>query len=287
MSRSSNDHIKGRHIFEGFDYRLQVWVSAGVVNRCPHVEQQPGCNACRLGGKPVAECAGAETFPEDQSVRVFLLGPEEDRPDVCWYFPQCPTCLGFTTFILRVADLNELLAAGERRELTAALVDRLFPYLTEDERRTLELGDCAKCRRRLQIESLQDARRGEGTTRPASLELARLLLTSTGLFQLWLELADDERKFGYEPDDNPLAVYLRTYGLDEALVSLRPPSARLRGRKLRPEGWALDYINALVAAEPSTLRTYETESARMRLQEVLQRAVYALPFEPPPAHLLG
>ena len=57
MSRNWNRH--GR-VWSGFDYDLQVWVVAGVVQKCGHPETmrlggKPCCNAYRLAGQRILD----------------------------------------------------------------------------------------------------------------------------------------------------------------------------------------------------------------------------------------
>jgi hypothetical protein len=57
MSRNLNRH--GR-VWSGFDYDLQVWVVAGIVQKCGHPEAmrlggKPCCNAYRLAGQRILD----------------------------------------------------------------------------------------------------------------------------------------------------------------------------------------------------------------------------------------
>ena len=57
MSRNLNRH--GR-VWSGFDYDLQVWVVAGIVQKCGHPEAvrlggKPCCNAYRLAGQKILD----------------------------------------------------------------------------------------------------------------------------------------------------------------------------------------------------------------------------------------
>ena len=65
MGRTIEEEIKDGYVYNGYDYRLQVWVAEGVIQDCGHPESmQPGCcTAHRLAGKPVAEQNAAEWFP--------------------------------------------------------------------------------------------------------------------------------------------------------------------------------------------------------------------------------
>lgn len=65
MSRLSGDRLAvGGTVRDGFDYQLQVWVTAGVVVPCGHPESMkqrgPCCPADRYKGQAVASIAGHE-----------------------------------------------------------------------------------------------------------------------------------------------------------------------------------------------------------------------------------
>lgn len=74
MTRVSCDELRRGRLFNGFDYRLQVWVVDGIVRGCGHpASMRPGgapcCNADRYAGRPIAEVPGAERFPRDATRR--------------------------------------------------------------------------------------------------------------------------------------------------------------------------------------------------------------------------
>jgi hypothetical protein len=68
--RTSRDEIRDGYVFSGFDYRLQVWVRAGVIQSCGHPESmrpggKPCCPAYRLAGQRVRDVEGAERREQD------------------------------------------------------------------------------------------------------------------------------------------------------------------------------------------------------------------------------
>lgn len=74
MTRVSGDQIREGRLFNGFDYRVQVWVIDGVVRGCGHpASMRPGgvpcCNAYRYAGQPIARVPDAETFPPEMTRR--------------------------------------------------------------------------------------------------------------------------------------------------------------------------------------------------------------------------
>jgi hypothetical protein len=74
MTRLSSDELQRGHLFNGFDYNIQVWVVEGVVRGCGHpASMRPGgvpcCNAYRYTGQPIGQVPGAETFPAEMTRR--------------------------------------------------------------------------------------------------------------------------------------------------------------------------------------------------------------------------
>ncbi|NKE70179.1 hypothetical protein [Candidatus Manganitrophus noduliformans] len=67
MTRSSRDEIKDGHVWNGYDYSLQVWVVNGVVRDCSHPDEMKKgdcCSAKRLAGQRITEIPGAEKRDE-------------------------------------------------------------------------------------------------------------------------------------------------------------------------------------------------------------------------------
>jgi len=59
MSRESSDEIRDGAVYNGYDYRLQVWVKDGQVQDCAH----PGhctCAARAFAGVSIANISGHE-----------------------------------------------------------------------------------------------------------------------------------------------------------------------------------------------------------------------------------
>src|SRR5437667_9046944 len=55
MTRVSEDELCEGHVFNGFDYNVQVWIVDGVIRRCGHPASMrlrgvPCCNAYRYAG---------------------------------------------------------------------------------------------------------------------------------------------------------------------------------------------------------------------------------------------
>jgi hypothetical protein len=74
MTRFSDDELRDGRIFNGFDYRIQVWVVDGVIPPCGHpASLRHGgvlcCNAHRYAGQRIAEVPGAESFPHQMTRR--------------------------------------------------------------------------------------------------------------------------------------------------------------------------------------------------------------------------
>ena len=74
MTRLSSDELHLGRLFNGFDYKLQVWVVDGVVRGCGHPASMrlcgaPCCNAYRYAGQPIALVPGAETFRPEMTRR--------------------------------------------------------------------------------------------------------------------------------------------------------------------------------------------------------------------------
>jgi len=74
MTRMSSDELRRGRVFNGFDYRAQLWVVDGVVQRCGHPPSmrpggEPCCNAYRYAGQPIAEVPDAESFPPEMTRR--------------------------------------------------------------------------------------------------------------------------------------------------------------------------------------------------------------------------
>ncbi|MFQ5580976.1 MAG: hypothetical protein ACE5FZ_10220 [Nitrospiria bacterium] len=59
----STDKIRNGYVWDGFDYRLQVWVKDGIIQTCNHPEamKRTGCcNQHQLGGQSIMDVPGAE-----------------------------------------------------------------------------------------------------------------------------------------------------------------------------------------------------------------------------------
>lgn len=74
MTRLSSDELGEGHVFNGFDYNIQVWVVDGIIRSCGHPASMrsgggPCCNAYRYAGQPISEVPGAETFPPEMTQR--------------------------------------------------------------------------------------------------------------------------------------------------------------------------------------------------------------------------
>ena len=74
MTRASRDELREGCVFNGFDYKAQVWIVGGVVQPCGHpTSMRRGgvtcCNAYRYAGQRIAEVPGAERFPPQMTRR--------------------------------------------------------------------------------------------------------------------------------------------------------------------------------------------------------------------------
>ncbi|HXH21866.1 MAG TPA: hypothetical protein VNN10_07535 [Dehalococcoidia bacterium] len=73
MTRLSSDELRDGHVFNGFDYNIQVWVVEGIIRSCGHPAWMragvPCCSAYRYAGQPISEVPGAETFPPEMTQR--------------------------------------------------------------------------------------------------------------------------------------------------------------------------------------------------------------------------
>jgi hypothetical protein len=74
MTRLSSDELRDGHVFNGFDYSIQVWVVDGIIRRCGHPAAMRSaglscCNASRYADQRISEVPGAETFPPDMTQR--------------------------------------------------------------------------------------------------------------------------------------------------------------------------------------------------------------------------
>jgi hypothetical protein len=70
----ADDEIHRGRVFNGFDYRLQIWVKQGVVLTCNHPESmragsQVCCDQHRYAGRSILELEGAEEFPTEARTR--------------------------------------------------------------------------------------------------------------------------------------------------------------------------------------------------------------------------
>ncbi|MFY9270822.1 MAG: hypothetical protein WAO55_13855 [Candidatus Manganitrophaceae bacterium] len=67
MTRYIGDEIRDGHVWNGYDYSLQVWVVNGVVQDCSHPQEMKKgdcCPAKRLAGQRISDIPGAEKLDE-------------------------------------------------------------------------------------------------------------------------------------------------------------------------------------------------------------------------------
>ena len=74
MTRMSSDELRLGRVFNGFDYRAQLWVIDGAVQRCGHPasmrpDSTPCCSAYRYAGQPIDQVPDAESFPLEATRR--------------------------------------------------------------------------------------------------------------------------------------------------------------------------------------------------------------------------
>jgi hypothetical protein len=64
VTRVSGDDVRDGHVWNGFDYALQVWVVEGVVQPCGHPpamsQHAPCCAARVLAGQRIEAIPGAQ-----------------------------------------------------------------------------------------------------------------------------------------------------------------------------------------------------------------------------------
>ena len=63
MTQFGRVEIREGHVWNGFDYSLQVWVVDGIFQDCGHPEgmkKENCCNGQRLAGRRITRVAGAE-----------------------------------------------------------------------------------------------------------------------------------------------------------------------------------------------------------------------------------
>jgi hypothetical protein len=64
VTRVSGDEVRDGHVWNGFDYALQVWVVEGVVPPCGHPpamsRHTPCCAARVLAGRRIEAIPGAQ-----------------------------------------------------------------------------------------------------------------------------------------------------------------------------------------------------------------------------------
>ena len=69
MTRVSGDDVHDGHVWNGFDYALQVWVVEGVVQPCGYPpamsRHTPGCTARVLAGRRIEAIPGAQPRNEE------------------------------------------------------------------------------------------------------------------------------------------------------------------------------------------------------------------------------
>jgi hypothetical protein len=68
MRQSTDQTDASGNVLNGFDYGLQVWVTAGVILRCGHPGERCSCNARRFAGMTVLQAR------ETEAARVASLG---------------------------------------------------------------------------------------------------------------------------------------------------------------------------------------------------------------------
>ena len=133
MTRSSRDELDpatGR-IWNGFDYRLQVWVRDGIVQPCGHPARMrtsgPCCNQHAYAGRLILEIDGAEARTES---------PEPD-PEARDALTQILERHGF----IRRGELTHLrddlpvvitLASGHRASTTGGQAVRFIELLGDE-----------------------------------------------------------------------------------------------------------------------------------------------------------
>jgi hypothetical protein len=63
VTRLSGDEVRDGHVWNGFDYALQVWVVQGSVQPCGHSpamsRHAPCCDAFALAGRRIERIPGA------------------------------------------------------------------------------------------------------------------------------------------------------------------------------------------------------------------------------------
>jgi len=133
MTRSSRDelHPATGRVWNGFDYRLQVWVWDGIVQPCGHPARMrtsgPCCGQHAYAGRSILEIEGAEARTES---------PEPD-PEARDALTQILERHGF----IRRGELTHLrddlpvvitLASGHRASTTAGQARRFIELLGDE-----------------------------------------------------------------------------------------------------------------------------------------------------------
>jgi hypothetical protein len=62
MTRLSSDEIVNGHVYNGYDYALQVWVQHGIIQPCAHPLRMrahgPCCSQNKLAGLMICDVPG-------------------------------------------------------------------------------------------------------------------------------------------------------------------------------------------------------------------------------------
>jgi hypothetical protein len=82
--RQSTDQFDARgDVLNGFDYGLQVWVTAGVILRCGHPGERCSCNARRFAGMTVPQAREVMTEPRCMDCGHIFAELPTDAHDCC------------------------------------------------------------------------------------------------------------------------------------------------------------------------------------------------------------
>ena len=85
MTRLSGDEIRHGRVWNGFDYKLQVWVVDGIIQNCGHpatmcFQDRPCCNAYRLAGQKILDIPNAQKKDiDDRLTEVYGLSQTPSR----------------------------------------------------------------------------------------------------------------------------------------------------------------------------------------------------------------
>lgn len=145
MTRLSRDEVRSGRVWNGFDYRLQVWVIDGNVQPCAHPERMrrdgPCCLQAQYAGQSILDLPGAEArcdapAPEgpDALARIsarggsLIEGELHDLPDGCPVVITLGSGHRATTTAAQAPRFLELLGeAVAAVVIPAAALARLYP----------------------------------------------------------------------------------------------------------------------------------------------------------------